>query len=50
MWDFLKEVDLLELLSSVFVFGGGRHCKKRSHKRPRTQLSRKMAGNQKTRT
>lgn len=23
MWDFLKEVDLLELLSSVFVFGGG---------------------------
>lgn len=23
MWDFLKEVDLLEVLSSVFVFGGG---------------------------
>lgn len=23
MWDFLKGIDLLEALSSVFVFGGG---------------------------
>lgn len=23
MWDFLKGIDLLEVLSSVFVFGGG---------------------------
>nr|DAQ00807.1 MAG TPA: hypothetical protein [Caudoviricetes sp.] len=23
MWDFLKGIDLLEVLSSAFVFGGG---------------------------